>query len=118
MSLIEKQKNHMDTKNATYSIPSQTRIGHIHLKVANMERSLEFYCDILGFKETSRHGSRLVLLSAGGYHHHIALTTWYSKDGKPPLPNNTALSQASILYPTRRHLARILQRLIDVNYLI
>lgn len=116
MSLIEKQKHHMDTKIATYSIPSQTRIGHIHLKVSNMERSLAFYCDLLGFKETSRHGSRVVFISAGGYHHHIALTTWYSKDGKPPLPNNTGHSQVSILYPTRKDLACILQRLMDVNY--
>ncbi|EKF54177.1 Glyoxalase/bleomycin resistance protein/dioxygenase [Galbibacter marinus] len=118
MFLIEKKKSQMDTQKAPYSIPSQTRIGHIHLKVADMERSLKFYCGLLGFKETSRHGSRVVFISAGGYHQHIALNTWYSKNGKPPLPNNTGLSQVSILYPTRRDLACILKRILDANYTI
>ncbi|WP_417363391.1 VOC family protein [Galbibacter sp.] len=106
----------MDTKNATYSIPSLSHIGHIHLKVADIQRSLEFYCGLLGFQETSRHGSRVVFISAGGYHHHIALSTWYSKGGKPPLTNNTGLSQASIRYPTRCDLACILQRLLDFEH--
>jgi|SRR5690606_11227641 len=118
MYLIDQKKRHMDTQKAPYCIPSQARIGHIHLKVANIERSLEFYCGLLGFKETSRHGSRVVFISAGGYHHHIALNTWYSKNGKTPLPNNTGLSQVSILYPTRRDLACIAKRILDANYAI
>lgn len=116
MSNTEQNKDQMDTKNATYSIPPLSRIGHIHIKVADMQRSLEFYCELLGFKQTSCHGSRVVFIAAGGYHHHIALSTWHSKGGNPPLPNNTGLSQVSILYPSRRDLAFILQRLLDAQY--
>lgn len=99
-----------------YRIPSQTRIGHIHLKVKDIERSLDFYCGMLGFEVTSRYGSRAAFISAGGYHHHIALNTWYSKNGKPPKANNTGLYHTAIVYPNRSDLAEILQRLLDAGY--
>jgi len=99
-----------------YKIPPQTRIGHIHLKVADLERSIEFYRDLLGFEITQYYGDSAVFLSAGGYHHHIGLNTWESKDA-PPAPRNSAgLFHLAILYPTRKDLAKILKRLIDEGY--
>lgn len=99
-----------------YTVPAQTRIGHIHLKVANIDRALSFYRDLLGFQEMQRYGSSAVFISAGGYHHHIGLNTWYSKDG-PPAPQKAAgLFHTAILYPTRKDLAAIFQRLIDAEY--
>ncbi|WP_276486005.1 VOC family protein [Paraflavitalea pollutisoli] len=99
-----------------YKVPSQTRIGHIHLKVADLDRALGFYHDLLGFEIMQRYGTQAVFVSAGGYHHHIGLNTWYSKDG-PPAPRNTAgLFHTAILYPTRKDLANILQRLIAAKY--
>lgn len=99
-----------------YSIHPQTRIGHIHLKVADIERSLRFYRDLLGFGVTQWYGDSAVFLSAGGYHHHIALNTWESK-GATPAPVNTAgLYHFAILYPDRRELARILKRLLEAEY--
>lgn len=100
----------------SYTIPPQTRIGHIHLKVSDIERSLKFYRDLLGFEIMQRYGDSAVFLSAGGYHHHIALNTWHSK-GAGPAPVNTAgLYHAAIVYPTRKDLAVILKRLVDANY--
>jgi catechol 2,3-dioxygenase len=100
----------------SFQIPSQTRIGHVHLKVSDIERSLTFYRDLLGFEVMQRYGDSAVFLSAGGYHHHIALNTWHSK-GAGPAPVNTAgLFHTAILYPTRKDLAMILKRLIDANY--
>lgn len=99
-----------------YKIPSQTRIGHIHLKVANLERSLLFYRDILGFEVMQHYGSQAVFISAGGYHHHIGLNTWHSKNG-PPAPQQTCgLYHTAILYPERRDLAVAYQRLLDAHY--
>lgn len=99
-----------------YTVPPQTRIGHIHLKVSDIERSLTFYRDLLGFEVMQRYGDSAVFLSAGGYHHHIGLNTWHSK-GAGPAPVNTAgLFHTAILYPTRKDLAVILKRLIDANY--
>jgi catechol 2,3-dioxygenase len=96
-----------------YTIPSGTRIGHIHLKVSDLQRSLDFYCGLLGFELVTTYGSDAAFISAGGYHHHIGLNIWYSK-GAPPAPRNTAgLFHVAILYPTRKDLAVILQRLID-----
>jgi len=93
-----------------YTIPTGTTIGHVHLKVANIERALEFYHDVLGFEIIHRMGDEAVFISAGGYHHHIALNTWYSKD-KPPAPKNTAgLFHIAILYPTRIDLSVALNR--------
>jgi catechol 2,3-dioxygenase len=100
----------------SYTVPPQTRIGHVHLKVSDIERSLTFYRDLLGFEVMQRYGDSAVFLSAGGYHHHIGLNTWYSK-GAGPAPVNTAgLYHTAILYPTRKDLAVILKRLMDANY--
>ncbi|MCL6523937.1 MAG: VOC family protein [Thermoflavifilum sp.] len=100
----------------TYTIPPQTRIGHVHLKVANLERSLKFYRDLLGFEITTQYGHQAIFLSAGGYHHHIGLNTWYSQDA-PPAPIHTAgLYHFAILYPTRKDLALIYHRLLKAHY--
>jgi len=99
-----------------YSVPEQTRIGHIHLKVFDLQRSLDFYCGLLGFEITTTYGDGAAFISAGGYHHHIGLNTWRSKGGSPPPKNSTGLFHTAILYPTRKDLAAILQRLIDKNY--
>lgn len=100
----------------SYTVPAQTRIGHVHLKVSDIDRSLTFYLDLLGFELMQRYGSQAVFLSAGGYHHHIGLNTWHSK-GAGPAPINTAgLYHTAILYPTRKDLAIILKRLMDANY--
>ena len=101
-----------------YKIPTQTRIGHIHLKVADLERSIEFYRDLLGFEITQYYGESAVFLSAGGYHHHIGLNTWQSKNAPPSPRNSAGLFHLAILYPTRRDLAEILQRLIVHKYKI
>ncbi|MDB5014718.1 MAG: glyoxalase [Daejeonella sp.] len=99
-----------------YKIPSSTRIGHIHLKVSDLDRALEFYHGLLGFEIMQRYGSQAVFISAGGYHHHIGLNTWYSKDA-PPAPQHAAgLFHTAILYPERKDLAQILKRLRDANY--
>jgi catechol 2,3-dioxygenase len=100
----------------SYQIPAQTKIGHVHLKVANLERSLAFYRDILGFAITERYGDSAVFISAGGYHHHIGLNTWTSKDGMPAPRNATGLYHTAIVYPTRKDLAVALKRLLDANY--
>lgn len=94
-------------------IAAGTRIGHIHLKVADIERSLGFYRDVLGFEVMTQMGNSAAFLSAGGYHHHIALNTWQSKGGTPAPDGHTGLFHAAILYPTRRDLADALQRLND-----
>lgn len=96
---------------ATPPISPGVKIGHVHLKVANLERSLAFYQGVLGFEVTQRYGKNAVFLSAGGYHHHIGLNTWESKDGSAPPPSCTGLYHVAILYPTRRDLADALQRL-------
>ena len=99
-----------------YTIPAQTRIGHVHLKVADLKRAMAFYCDLLGFELVTMYGDQAAFVSAGGYHHHIGLNTWYSK-GAPPAPTRAAgLFHTAILYPTRRDLAVALQRLLDADY--
>ena len=100
----------------SYSLPAQTRIGHVHLKVADLERSLRFYRDLLGFEVTTMYGNQAAFISAGGYHHHIGLNTWHSK-GLPPAPvNSVGLYHTAILYPTRRDLAIIYDRLRKAHY--
>ncbi len=89
-----------------------TRIGHVHLKVADLERAIAFYRDVLGFQLTQRYGSQAAFLSAGGYHHHIGLNTWQSLGAPPPPPRSTGLFHTAILYPTRAELADALRRLI------
>ncbi|NVO16207.1 MAG: VOC family protein [Rhodoplanes sp.] len=89
-----------------------TRIGHVHLKVADLDRALAFWCGVLGFELTQRYGSQAAFVSAGGYHHHIGLNTWESKGGSPPPRGTTGLFHVAILYPTRATLADALRRLI------
>ena len=100
----------------TRTIDPGVRIGHVHLKVADLDRALAFYRDVLGFEVTQRYGAQAVFLSAGGYHHHVALNTWQSRGGGRPAPGTTGLFHAAILYPTRATLADALRRLRDANY--
>jgi catechol 2,3-dioxygenase len=95
-----------------YVVDAQARIGHVHLKVANLERALAFYHEVLGFEITQRLGDSAVFLSAGGYHHHIALNTWESLGGSPPTPGATGLYHTAIVYPTRAALAGALRRVL------
>jgi catechol 2,3-dioxygenase len=99
-----------------YTIPAQTRIGHVHLKVADLDRALSFYCDLLGFSLITTYGKEAAFISAGGYHHHIGLNTWYSKDAPPAPVRSAGLFHTAILYPTRRDLAVAFQRLVDAKY--
>jgi catechol 2,3-dioxygenase len=99
-----------------YKIPAQTTIGHVHLKVSNIENSLKFYRDILGFEITQYYGDNAVFLSAGGYHHHIGLNTWHSKDEGPAPVRTAGLYHLAILYPTRKDLGVALKMLIDAQY--
>jgi catechol 2,3-dioxygenase len=94
------------------AIPDGTRIGHVHLKVADIERALEFYCGVLGFTLMQRFGPGAAFVSAGGYHHHIGLNTWESAGGAPPPRGATGLYHLAILYPTRADLGRALKGLI------
>ncbi len=96
-------------------IPAGTRIGHVHLKVSNLDRSLDFYCGVLGFELIQRHGTQAAFISAGGYHHHIGLNTWESAGGSPPAPGTTGLFHVAILYPTRSDLAGAMKRLAANN---
>lgn len=100
----------------TYKIPAQTRIGHVHLKVADLNRSLEFYRDLLGFEVTMLYGNQAAFISAGGYHHHIGLNTWHSKDAVPASKEGVGLYHTAILYPTRKDLAFIYNRLRQASY--
>jgi len=99
-----------------YIVPVQTHIGHVHLKVSDIERSLAFYCDLLGFQLTMKYGDQAAFISAGGYHHHIGLNTWHSKGAPPASVNGVGLYHTAIVYPTRRDLAAILDRLRKANY--
>src|SRR5881397_1760405 len=96
-----------------YTVPAGTDIGHVHLKVADIERSLAFYCGVLGFELTTRFGAQAAFLSAGGYHHHIGLNTWESRGGAPPPPGRTGLYHLAVLYPSRAALADALRRLME-----
>ncbi len=100
---------------ATRPIDPGTRIGHVHLKVADIERSLAFYCGVLGFQLTARYGTQAAFFSAGGYHHHFGINTWESKGGAPPPRGATGLYHTAILYPSRASLADALRRLITAG---
>ena len=102
--------------NDPYKIPAQTRIGHVHLKVADLKRALGFYCDLLGFEITTMYGEDAAFISAGGYHHHIGLNTWYSKDGGPAPLHTAGLFHTAILYAERKELALIYKRIIEAEY--
>jgi catechol 2,3-dioxygenase len=99
-----------------YKIPPQTRIGHVHLKVSDLQRSVDFYCGLLGFELTQRYGKDAAFISAGGYHHHIGLNVWFSKNGSPAPKSSPGLFHTAILYPTRKDLAEILARLQESGY--
>ncbi len=98
-----------------YTIPTQTRIGHVHLKVSDLDRSLAFYCDLLGFELVTTYGDQAAFISAGGYHHHIGLNTWHSKGAGPAPINSAGLYHTAILYPTRKDLAFIFRRVSKQN---
>ena len=98
-----------------YRIPDGAGIGHVHLKVADIDRALAFYKDVLGFDQVMRLGEDAAFLSAGGYHHHIALNTWQSRRSTPAPPHHTGLYHFAIRYPTRRDLARAVRRVIDAG---
>ncbi|HYG37934.1 MAG TPA: VOC family protein [Cytophagales bacterium] len=100
----------------SYVIPDQTHIGHVHLKVSDLPRALKFYCDLLGFSLTTTYGNQAAFISAGGYHHHIGLNTWYSKNSPPAPVESPGLFHTAIVYPTRKDLAIAFKRLIDANY--
>src|SRR6184192_4414982 len=111
---MEKSKARMPkkmSKSSSRAIDPQVRIGHVHLKVSDLQRALDFYCGVLGFQLTQRYGAQAAFVSAGGYHHHIGLNTWESLGGSPPPPGATGLYHVAILYPTRRALADALHRL-------
>ncbi|OWK35304.1 Biphenyl-2,3-diol 1,2-dioxygenase [Fimbriiglobus ruber] len=99
----------------TPSIDPGVRIGHVHLKVADLERALRFYCGVLGFQITQRYGAQAAFVSAGGYHHHIGLNTWESRGGSPPPPGSTGLYHTAILYPTKKALAVALRRVLEAG---
>ena len=100
---------------ASHPIDPRVVIGHVHLKVADLERALGFYCGVLGFELQQRFGSQAAFISAGGYHHHIGLNTWESAGGSPPPPRSTGLYHLAILYPTRPLLADALRRVLDAG---
>lgn len=97
------------------AIPAGTRIGHVHLKVADLDRALNFYVGVLGFELQQNYGPGAAFVSAGGYHHHIGLNTWESKGGSPPPPGTTGLFHTAILYPTKADLARAFKRVLDAG---
>lgn len=102
--------------NDEYRIPENARIGHVHLKVADVKRSLDFYCGLLGFQVTTTYGEDAAFISAGSYHHHIGLNMWFSKGSPPPPARSPGLFHTAILYPERKDLARIFQRLREAEY--
>ena len=102
--------------NNDYIIPAQTRIGHVHLKVSDIQKSLDFYCGLLGFELITTYGNEAAFISAGGYHHHIGLNTWYSKGAPPAREEGVGLFHTAILYPTRKDLAIIYDRLRRMIY--
>lgn len=97
-------------------IHPETRVGHVHLKVADLDRAIAFYSGLLGFDVTQRYGAQAAFLSAGGYHHHIGLNTWESKGGNPPPPGHTGLYHSAFLFPNRKALADVLKRLVEADY--
>jgi catechol 2,3-dioxygenase len=98
------------------SLPPETRVGHVHLKVADLDRAIGFYSGILGFDVTMRYGTQAAFLSAGGYHHHIGLNTWESLGGSPPPSGHTGLYHTAFLFPDRKALAQVLKRLAQAGY--
>lgn len=100
----------------SYRAPAGLTVGHVHLKVADLERAIAFYRDVLGLGLTQRYGTQAAFLSAGGYHHHVGLNTWMSRGGKAPAEGTTGLFHAAFLYPTRADLARAVRRVADAGF--
>ena len=115
MTILESIPEGADAPRARRPIDPGVRIGHVHLKVADLDRALAFYCGVLGFELTQRYGAQAAFVSAGGYHHHIGLNTWESRGGSAPPPGTTGLYHAAILYPTRAALADALLRLREAG---
>jgi catechol 2,3-dioxygenase len=105
----------MKSQETSPPVDPGVRIGHVHLKVVDLERALRFYCGVLGFEITQRYGTQAAFVSAGDYHHHIGLNTWESLGGSPPPPGTTGLYHTAILYPTRRALAVALRRVLEAG---
>ena len=105
----------MKTNLTSQPIDAAVRIGHVHLKVADLERALKFYCGVLGFEVQQKFGTQAAFISAGGYHHHLGLNTWESAGGSPPPPGTTGLYHTAILYPTRALLADALRRVLAAD---
>ena len=101
---------------STYQLPPETKIGHVHLKVSNLQQSIDFYCGVLGFELTFIQDGRAAFVSAGGYHHHIGLNVWYSENLPPSPKKSVGLFHTAILLPTRKDLARLYKQLKDANY--
>ena len=99
----------------TFIAPAATRIGHVHLKVADLDRAMGFYINVLGFELVQRYGTQAAFLSAGGYHHHIGLNTWESLGATPPPPGHTGLYHTAFLYPDRKSLAQVLKSVLDAG---
>ena len=116
VSFFETCKLQIQISFMDYTIPSGARVGHVHLKVTDLERSLKFYRDLLGFEMQQRFGDSAAFISAGGYHHHIGLNTWHSNNAGPAPVRAAGLYHTAILYPTRKDLAIVLKRLIDAKY--
>jgi len=108
----------VNTHRAVPPIGTGVKIGHVHLKVADLDRALGFYCGVLGFELMQRHGAEAAFISAGGYHHHIGLNTWESRHGRPPPPGSTGLFHTAILYPTRPQLADALRRVLAAGIML
>jgi catechol 2,3-dioxygenase len=102
----------LETQTTAKPVAAGTRVGHVHLKVADLDRALGFYCGVLGFQLMQRYGTAAAFIAAGGYHHHIGLNTWESKGGSPPPPGTTGLFHTAIVYPSRADLADALRRLM------
>jgi catechol 2,3-dioxygenase len=116
MSLMSQSaRDRIEATSLQTPIHEGTCIGHVHLKVAGIERALGFYCGVLGFQLTQRYGTDAAFVSAGGYHHHIGLNTWESKGGSPPAPGTTGLFHLAVLYPDRASLADALRRLMKAG---
>jgi catechol 2,3-dioxygenase len=103
-------------RGSAMTIHPETRVGHVHLKVADLDRAIAFYSGILGFEVTQRYGAQAAFLSAGGYHHHIGLNTWESRGATPPPPGHTGLYHTAFLFPDRKSLAQVLRRLVEAGW--
>jgi catechol 2,3-dioxygenase len=108
-------ESRVSSKDTAYRIAAGADIGHVHLKVADLERALDFYVGVLGFELMQRYGRQAAFVSAGGYHHHIGLNTWESLGGTPPPPGHTGLYHVAIRYPTRKDLALAVRQLLDAG---